>query len=387
MDSISLNAGSRQKDVAMLEQTLEEAASQEQRSESVMHRSELQFHRLLEKLPAGAYTCDPEGLVTYFNRHAVQLWGRTPKLNDPVDRFCGSFKLFSTDGTPIAHDRCWMALALQMDKEFNGQEIVIERPDGTRLTVLAHANPIRDESGKLLGAVNVLVDISDRKRTEEERQQKEEALRRLSAHLESVREEQSAKIAREVHDELGGTLTMLKLGLAALLEKTPENEPLRQRLESLLSLADTAVKTVKRISSALRPVLLDTLGLAATIRRHAEEFSRLTGIRTELHLPEYIRLSPERSTAVFRIVQEALSNVARHAKATEVAVRARKAKGELLVEIADNGRGIVAADLAKTNSFGILGMRERSQYLGGNLGIQGPPDQGTTLALRLPLEP
>jgi signal transduction histidine kinase len=202
-----------------------------------------------------------------------------------------------------------------------------------------------------------------------------------------VREEQSAKIAREVHDELGGTLTMLKLGLAALLEKMPEHEPLRERLESVLKLADASIKTVKRISSTLRPATLDTLGVAATIRRHAEEFSRLTGIRAELQLPEYIRLSPERSTAVFRIVQEALTNIARHARATEVAIRARKAKGELIIDIADNGIGIVTADLAKANSFGILGMRERSQHLGGELGIDATPDRGTTVTLRLPLEP
>lgn len=235
--------------------------------------------------------------------------------------------------------------------------------------------------------LSIIRDVTERHQAEEALREGASALRRLGAHLESVREDQSARIAREVHDELGGTLTMLKLGIAALLEKTPEHEPLRQKLESLLNLAEASVKTVKRISSALRPPLLDTLGLAATIRRHAEEFSRLTGIRTVLQLPEYIRLSPERSTAIFRIVQEALTNVARHADATEVAIRARKTEGELLVEIADNGRGIVAADLAKTNSFGIYGMRERSQYLGGNLAIQRTADRGTTLALRLPLEP
>jgi PAS domain S-box-containing protein len=132
------------------------------------HDGELQFRQLLEKLPAGAYTCDPRGLITYFNQQAVQLWGRAPRLSDPVDRFCGSFRLFSPDGSPIAHDQCWMALALKMDQEYNGREIVIERPDGQRLTALAHANPIHDESGRLIGAVNILVDISGRKRVEEQ---------------------------------------------------------------------------------------------------------------------------------------------------------------------------------------------------------------------------
>jgi PAS domain S-box-containing protein len=129
--------------------------------------SDREFRRLLEKLPAGAYTCDPDGLITYYNRRAVEIWGRAPRLNDPVDRYCGSFRLFSSDGTPVRHDQCSMALALQTNDEYNGHEVVIERPAGDRLTALAHANPIRDESGVLLGALNVLVDISDRKRAED----------------------------------------------------------------------------------------------------------------------------------------------------------------------------------------------------------------------------
>ena len=110
---------------------------------------ELHFRSLLEKLPAGAYTCNPDGLITYFNQHAVQLWGRSPKLNDPIDRFCGSFKLYATDGTPILHEQCWMALALENRLEYNGHEILIERPDGERRTSLAYANPIYDESNNL----------------------------------------------------------------------------------------------------------------------------------------------------------------------------------------------------------------------------------------------
>jgi PAS domain S-box-containing protein len=134
---------------------------------SVLAGSDFSFGRLLEKLPAGAYACDTEGLITYFNQYAVQLWGRAPQLFDPIDRFCGSFKLFLPDGSPLAHNQCWMALALQMGKAYNGEEIIIERPDGQRLTALAHANPIFDAGGHLLGAVNVLVDITERKQVEE----------------------------------------------------------------------------------------------------------------------------------------------------------------------------------------------------------------------------
>ena len=133
---------------------------------SALRKGEAHFRRLLEKLPAAAYTCDPEGLITFFNRHAVRLWGRAPKLNDPEDRFCGSFRLYAPDGSPIGHDRSWMALALETGREYNEREIVIERTDGRRCAALAHANPIHGDSGELLGGVNVLVDITERKRAE-----------------------------------------------------------------------------------------------------------------------------------------------------------------------------------------------------------------------------
>ena len=128
---------------------------------------EAELRKLLDKLPAGAYTCDAAGLITYYNPRSVELWGRAPKLNDPEDRYCGSFRLFTVDGLPIMHDQCWMALALKDDREYHGREIVIERPDGRRVTALAHASPLHDENGRLYGAVNVLVDITDRKRAEE----------------------------------------------------------------------------------------------------------------------------------------------------------------------------------------------------------------------------
>src|SRR5947207_2030156 len=146
-----------------------ELVVQEQEAQPALR--DLEFRRLLAKLPAAAYTCDADGLITYFNERAVGLWGREPKLNDSVDRFCGSFKLFSTDGEPIPHDECWMALALKDGRAYDEQEIVIERPDGSRCLVLAYANPFLDERGELVGAVNVLVDITDRRRAELARSQ------------------------------------------------------------------------------------------------------------------------------------------------------------------------------------------------------------------------
>lgn len=194
----------------------------ELRAETPLEDGEVHFRTLLEKLPAGAYTCDREGLITYFNQSAVQLWGRAPALNDPADRYCGSFKLFSTDGAPIGHDRCWMALALQTDEGYNEREIVVERPDGQRLTALAHANPIHGTSGELIGAVNVLVDITDRKRAEEE--------------LLQAREAERQRMARDLHDEvlqdLAYALTATQLVQGAVGDDAAE-ERLGQAIEAL----------------------------------------------------------------------------------------------------------------------------------------------------------
>jgi PAS domain S-box-containing protein len=138
---------------------------------------------ILERLPAAVYVCDPEGLITFFNGPAAEVWGREPQLNDPIDRFCGSFRLYRSDGTPIAHDQCWMALALQNETAFEGEEIIIERPDGTRRTALAHASPLRDDTGRLTGAVNILVDITGRKEAERALAESEERFARFMDHV------------------------------------------------------------------------------------------------------------------------------------------------------------------------------------------------------------
>lgn len=132
--------------------------------------------QMLELIPAGAYTCDPSGLITAYNQRAVDLWGRRPTLNHASDRYCGSWKLFSMLGATINHDQCWMALALHHRLGYNEREIIVERPDGERRVALAHANPLHDDAGELIGALNILVDITSRKLAEEKIRQLNEAL-------------------------------------------------------------------------------------------------------------------------------------------------------------------------------------------------------------------
>lgn len=123
--------------------------------------------RLLEHLPAAAYLCDRDGLITYCNRRAVEIWQRMPRLNDPAERYCGSVKLLHPDGTPAPHDQSWVAQAIHGNRECNGEEIVVERPDGSRVDVRVHAHPFQDQEGNVGGSVNLLVDVTEERRIEE----------------------------------------------------------------------------------------------------------------------------------------------------------------------------------------------------------------------------
>ncbi len=228
-------------------------------------------------------------------------------------------------------------------------------------------------------------DITASKRSEELRQSDARRIKRLAAHLETAREEQSATIAREVHDELGGTLTMVKLSLAMIADGMGASAPQREALDRVVEQVSSALQTVKRISTNLRPATLDTLGFIATIKWYASHFTQMTGIATELHLPEYVSLSRQAATAAFRIVQEGLTNVAKHARASRVVIRIEREAGQLAVAIRDDGIGVTDANQAKPESFGLIGMLERARDLGGQLHIAGAPGAGTCLDLRIPL--
>jgi PAS domain-containing protein len=159
---------------------LAEDITQRKEIEHSLRESEARLHRMLDSLPAAAYTCDADGLITYFNERAAEVWGRSPKLNHPDDRYCGSFRLFDVDGKLIPHDQCGMALAMKEKREINGIEVVIERADGSRRNVLAHISPMWGADGQVAGAVNVVVDITDRKRTEKALKESEERFRTLA---------------------------------------------------------------------------------------------------------------------------------------------------------------------------------------------------------------
>jgi len=234
---------------------------------------------------------------------------------------------------------------------------------------------------------HMVTDITERKEAEEQLRASREQLRSLSAYLDSVREEERRSMAREIHDELGQILTALKIDLSWLTKRfNKEQELMLEKTKSMYELVDTAIQTVKRISAELRPGILDDLGLAAALEWQAGEFERLTEIKCEFSSnPKDIVLEQDRSTAIFRIFQETLTNVVRHANATKVKASLKEEASKIVLRIRDNGKGIEKKQISDPKAFGLIGMRERARFWGGEVKISGTPGKGTTVVVSIPL--
>jgi signal transduction histidine kinase len=256
---------------------------------------------------------------------------------------------------------------------------------------LTHRAPLNasGEIGRLarrftMMAENLTREIAERREGGEELRQSRELLQDLSAHLQSVREEERKTIARDLHDDLGQGLADMKLDLSLLRQGLGDVAPsVRQKLEGVESVLDGTIRAVKRIITELRPRLLDDLGLTAAIEWQATDFQKRTGLPVRVSIyPREIILDADRSTALFRILQEGLSNVARHARACAVTVNLTEIDGQVEFELRDDGCGITKEQINDRRSFGLIGVRERVRGLGGVMEILGNPGEGTRLVVR-----
>jgi signal transduction histidine kinase len=233
----------------------------------------------------------------------------------------------------------------------------------------------------LLSKVAVFVELH---RKSERLKESEDKLRRLAAHLISIREEERAHIAREIHDELGQVLTGLKMEVTQLA-KLLKDKPQLERIDSMCSLIDSTVQTVRKIATGLRPEMLDDMGLVAAVGWQAKEFQKRTGIRCRAKLPpETEKPHIDIATTVFRIFQEILTNVARHARATRVDIDLDISEERVALVVVDNGVGIPDAELNGRKSLGLLGMQERALLFGGEVNLTGTPGHGTRVAVVIP---
>ncbi|HXI69038.1 MAG TPA: PAS domain S-box protein [Verrucomicrobiae bacterium] len=401
-------------------------------TEAALRASEARYRILFDSGPVAIYSCDGSGVIQNFNRRAAELWGRSPAVGITDERFCGSFKLFRPDGSFMPHKQCPMAMVVsgKMPGVCDG-EVLIERTDGSRIIVIVNIRPLKNERGEITGAINCFYDITERKQVEaarhrievlaasnqkleaeivrrqaveqslkkSEQHQREllsqsrlmqEQMRQLSRQVLQAQEAERKRISRELHDVIAQTLTGITLRLAGLKNEAGLTSKVFGRHLALTQrLVEKSVGIVHRFARELRPAVLDDLGLVPALLSFLKDFTAQTGVRT--HLTAFAgveRLDATRRTTLYRVVQEALTNVARHAHASRVEVRIQKlTDGGLCMKIIDDGKSFsVEQTLVVTNGkrLGLLGMRERLEMVGGRFEIESAAGKGTTIIAQLP---
>ncbi|HWP83057.1 MAG TPA: PAS domain S-box protein [Bacteroidota bacterium] len=374
--------------------------TERKRAEEALHRSEEKFSIIFRKAPyAAALVNVSERVIEDVNEEHERLFelsreelvGKTPEMLDMVIE---------------AEQRKRIADLIREQGFVANEQLTLQLRSGAKLDILLSANSVQIDGETYL--LTIAKDITELKRKEEELRRSREQLRALASHLQNAIEEERARIAREIHDDIGQIFTAIKMDLSLLLRalegvserkvKTAAAEEIR----ALIGLLDGGVQSIRKIVRDLRPETLETMGLLAGIEWQAKEFTKRTKIDVSLSLPKKEpELDKQQAVALFRVVQEALTNVARHAEATkvkiEIATEAREVRRtskeeshvkvrrtlETRVVISDNGKGITEEALHKPGSFGLLAMRERIAALGGELSISGKPGKGTRVEVVL----
>lgn len=340
---------------------------------------------IIDQVEETVITIDLNGYVMSWNRGAENLLGYS------VDEALGRHISFVY---PL-EDRAYLdreVIAPVKTKGTHHVEVRRLTKSGTIRFAQLSLTLQKDGLGVPIGIIGYSMDITDRKRAEEALIDSRNQLEALAVRLQSVREEERTRIALEVHDVLGQALTVLKMDLSWMAKRLGDStastrlESLHARVDSALGLIDSTLQSVREIATELRPGVLDQLGLAAAVEWQARTFQERTGIACDtLIRPHRILVSAEQSTALFRIFQEVLTNVVRHAQATTVHVRLEESDDHVSLHVTDDGRGIPEGATTGPQAFGVLGMRLRAQQQGGEFTIHGTPGVGTTVTVRIPL--
>jgi PAS domain S-box-containing protein len=342
-------------------------------------RGEDQIRFVIDTIPIMVWSTRPDGAVDFVN----QRW---------LD-YCGvSLAEELADSTRTMHpEDVARVLKKWADVVATGEpyedEMRLRRADGTYRWFLVRTAPLRDEQGVIVKWFGCSIDIEDRKTAAEALRLSRHQLQELVGRLNSVREDEAKRIARELHDDLGQKLTALNMGLADLEMKMTDTAPEHRRdFERMRATVDQTVEAMQELCSDLRLGPLDILGLTAAIDWQLREFSRRSGIVCVVtRLDEITNLAEPQSRAVFRILQEALTNILRHSGARSVEISLQGGPDQVGLRIRDNGRGIAAAELRDVKALGLLGMRERAQSVGAAVLITG--GNGTTVMVTVPLTP
>ena len=350
------------------------------------HQAEARFRTLVEQIQAITYICSAdETRALQYVSPQIAILGFSPEewMSDPGLR--------EARVHPDDRSRVDEAIA---DSHASGRPLSIEyrliARNGDVFWFRNEAQAVLDDSGQQSFVQGILVDITHRKLAEDALHRSQDALRSLAAHQERIKENERKRIAQEIHDELGSLLTGIKAYVSVSVERSVQaGESPDPLLVDATNLADEAIGAVRRVITDLRPSVLDQLGVWEALQWYANQVQTRSELVCEcLFAPSVLALSidAEVSTMLFRIVQETLTNVVRHARASHVSIRAKERGNEIIVEVKDNGKGIPNELATGGQSWGILGMHERARYFGAKLTIIGDAGRGTTVELRLPLE-
>lgn len=345
-----------------------------QDTERALHESEERFRRLSEAAFEGIVISE-RGVVIDANRQLAEMLG------------CGLKELIGRHAMDFVAPESRELVRARMEAgDESRYEHLVVKEDGTKFLVEVRGKMIPYDGKKL--RVTAIRDIQKRRNRERELQESQQQFRDLVARMVEIREEERGTMAREIHDVLGQSLSALRIDLAwikgGLSSRSPE---IGERVREMVANLDSTLDTMRELSTRLRPSVLDDLGLAAAIDWQVSELARRTEIRCALFLGEEgIEMDRGRDIAIFRVLQEALTNVTRHAGATEIRVCLRREEGDLILEVEDNGKGASMEDLSGHRALGILGMRERARGLGGVVMIRRGSENGTVVILRVPVD-
>jgi PAS domain S-box-containing protein len=342
----------------------------------------LMLKRAVEQSIDGIAVVDMDGIIQYTNQAWAKMHGYD--VTEPIGKHKN---IFHTQKQLHKEVNPFMKYMRKTKSEANQGEVGHVTKDGRTFPTWMTITRLKDRDGNPIGFVSSARDISEQKKTEKELKKSRKQLRRLSAHLQSVIEQERSRIAREIHDELGQALSILQINLAWLEKRLgKDKKKCVEKIKSMSKLVDTTLDQVQSLARELRPSVLDHLGLVAAIEWQAHEFEKHTGIQCRVNLMcDEIELNQDYATAIFRIFQEALTNVARHSRARSVKANLEEKGNKLILQITDNGKGITQQQINNSKSMGLIGMKERVNLMKGKFSIKRIANKGTTLTISIPL--